>query len=113
MLVFVGSDSPWAVKVYHADGVVDAARIEFQDLPTYLVNRNPAFVLVCEAEFALVAVPADKVLPITKADEISSMTISECNSQGEACEIDGRDYRLLDLNRVLEDLDFTVCGLKD
>ena len=75
--------------------------------------HQPAFALVCEAEFGVVAVPADKIVCITKIGEISSMTMSECSSHGETCEIGGRDYRLLDLNRVLEDSDFTVCGLKD
>ena len=72
--------------------------------------HSPAFALVCEAEFGVVAVPAEKIVCITKAGEISSMTMSECSSHGETCEIGGRDYRLLDLNRVLEDSDFTVCG---
>lgn len=77
------------------------------------VNQQPAFTLVCEAEYGLVAVPTDKIVRITKAEEISSLTMSECNTQGKTCEINGRDYRLLDLNRALEDPDFTVCGLKD
>lgn len=77
-------------------------------------NKNqPAFTLVCEAEYGLVAIPADRIVRITNEAEISSVTLSGCNFQGETCNIDGRDYRLLDLNQVLDDSDFTVCGLKD
>lgn len=36
LLVFAGSDSPWAVRVDSVDGVFDTARFEFQDLPAYL-----------------------------------------------------------------------------
>ena len=36
LLVFAGSDSPWAVRVDQVDGVVDVARFEFHPLPTYL-----------------------------------------------------------------------------
>ena len=36
LLVFAGSDSPWAVRVDQVDGVVDAASFELHDLPTYL-----------------------------------------------------------------------------
>lgn len=74
---------------------------------------QPAFVLVCEAEYGLVAVPADKIVRITKNDEMRPEMTSGSDSQSETCEVSGRDYRLLDLNRVLEDPDFTVCGFKD
>ncbi len=76
-------------------------------------NHQPSFTLVCEAEFGLVAVPADKIVRITNEGEIGSETISGCNFQSETFEIDGRDYRLLDLNQVLDDSGFTICGLKD
>lgn len=76
-------------------------------------NRQPAFVLICEAEYGLVAVPADKIVRITKNEEIRPEIFSGSDSQSETCNISGHDYRLLDLNRVLEDPDFTVCGLKD
>ncbi len=36
LLVFAGSDSPWAVRVDQVDGVVDAVSFELHDLPTYL-----------------------------------------------------------------------------
>lgn len=36
LLVFSGSDSPWAVRVDQVDGVLDVARFEFHALPTYL-----------------------------------------------------------------------------
>ena len=72
--------------------------------------HQPAFAIVCEAEFGLVAVPAEKIVCITKAGELSSTTTSGGNPHGETCEVGGRNYRLLDLNRILEDSDFTVCG---
>jgi chemotaxis signal transduction protein len=74
------------------------------------VNRQPAFCLICEAEFGSVAIPADKIVRITEAGEVSSKIMSGCDSRDETCEIDDRDYRLLDLNQVLDDSDFTVCG---
>ena len=75
--------------------------------------QPPAFALVCEADFGLVAVPADRIVRITGTGEISPEIITGNDSQDEVCEIGGRDYRLLDLNRVLEDPDFSVCRLKD
>lgn len=36
LLVFAGSEGPWAVKVDRVSGVVDASRIKFRDLPGYL-----------------------------------------------------------------------------
>lgn len=74
------------------------------------VNRQPAFVLICEAEYGLVAIPADRIVRITKAGEVSSKIMSGCDSRDGTCDIDDRDYRLLDLNQVLDDSDFTVCG---
>jgi chemotaxis signal transduction protein len=38
LLVFAGSDNPWAVRVDHVDGVIDATHFEFQDLPAYLLH---------------------------------------------------------------------------
>lgn len=63
----------------------------------------PAFALVCEANFGLVAVPANRIVRITGSGEKSPEIISGNDSQNEVCEIGGRDYRLLDLNRLLED----------
>jgi hypothetical protein len=77
------------------------------------IDQRPAFALVCEAEYGLVAVPADRIVRITKTGEVCSSTISECDPQSGLCEIDGRGYHLLDLNRVLEDPDFKICGLKN
>ena len=74
------------------------------------INRQPAFALICEAEYGLVAIPADRIVRITKAGEVSSKIMSGCDSRDETCEIDDRDYRLLDLNQVLDDSGFTVCG---
>jgi chemotaxis signal transduction protein len=36
LLVFAGSDCPWAVSVDRVAGVVDAAQFEFRDLPSHL-----------------------------------------------------------------------------
>ena len=77
------------------------------------VGAGPAFTLVCEAEFGLVAVPADRMLRITKSGEVCVKSHPGCDTHDETCEIGGRDYRLLYLNRVMEDSPFTVCGLKD
>ena len=41
LLIFAGSDFPWAVKVDCIDGVIDAERFEFQDLPAYLFQDEP------------------------------------------------------------------------
>ena len=38
LLIFAGSVNPWAVRVDHVDGVINAAHFEFQDLPTYLLR---------------------------------------------------------------------------
>jgi len=42
LLVFSGADCPWAVKVDHVDGVVDAAHFKYQDVPTYLFRDEGA-----------------------------------------------------------------------
>ena len=86
---------------------------EHPEMPGDKKNLQPAFVLVCEAEFGMVGVPADRIVRITKTGEVDSEAISGCDSQEETCEISGRNYRLLDLNRVLADPDFTMCDLKD
>lgn len=75
------------------------------------VDLHPAFVIVCEAEFGLIGVPADRILRITKNDEVDSDNLSEFDTQHETCEIHNCEYRFLDLNRV-GDPDFTLCGLK-
>ena len=36
LLIFAGSDCPWAVRVDCVAGVVDVERFEFQELPAYL-----------------------------------------------------------------------------
>jgi hypothetical protein len=77
------------------------------------VSQAPGFVLICEAEFGLVAVPADRIVRITKTGEASYKTLSGCDSHDGTCEIGGRDYRFLDLNRVMEDSHFTICWLQD
>jgi len=74
------------------------------------VNRQPAFAIICEAEYGLVAIPADRIVRITKAGEVSSRVMPGCDSRDEKFEIGNHDYRLLDLNQVLDDSGFTVCG---
>lgn len=74
------------------------------------VNRQPAYALICEAEYGVVAIPADRIVRITEAGEVSSKIMSGCDSRDETCDIDDRGYRLLNLNQVLDDSDFTVCG---
>jgi hypothetical protein len=75
------------------------------------VDPLPAFVLVCEAEFGLIGVPADRIIRITKNEEVDSATHSGFNTHQETCQINNCEYRFLDLNRVVEDPDFTLCGL--
>ncbi len=72
----------------------------------------PAFVLVCEAEFGLIGVPADRIIRITKNEEIDFDAVSGLDSHQDTCQINNCEYRFLDLNRVVEDPDFTLCGLK-
>jgi chemotaxis signal transduction protein len=36
LLIFAGSDCPWAVRVNHVVGVFDVMHFEFQDLPAYM-----------------------------------------------------------------------------
>lgn len=70
------------------------------------VNSAPAFVLVCEAEFGLLGVPADRVVRITKIEEVDAEAMSGFDMHGGMCEISGSSYRLLDLNGIVEDPDF-------
>jgi hypothetical protein len=71
-----------------------------------------AFVLVSEAEFGLIGVPADRIIRITKNEEVDSDAIFGLDSHQDTCQINNCEYRFLDLNRVVEDPDFTLCGLK-
>jgi chemotaxis signal transduction protein len=73
-------------------------------------NLHPAFVLVCEAEFGLLGVPAEKIVRITKTGEIDSEIFSAGDFQDQVFEMSGRDFRLLDLNQIMEDPDFTITG---
>ena len=40
LLIFVGTDTPWAVRVDHVSGVVDLSCFEFQGLPDYLFAES-------------------------------------------------------------------------
>ena len=75
-----------------------------------ITNLAPAFTLVCEAEFGIVGIPADTIERITKIGEAGCEAISECNSQDEVYEISGREYRILDLNEIIEDPAFSIAG---
>lgn len=77
-----------------------------------VVDSLPAFVLVCEAEFGLIGVPADRIIRITKSEEVDFDAISGPDSHQDMCQNNNCEYRFLDLNRVVEDPDFTLCGLK-
>ena len=76
-------------------------------------EETAAFVIICEAEFGLVGLPADRIIEITKTDKVTA--------GGDATELSGShdnrniscDYRQLDLNAILEDPEFSMCGLKD
>ena len=72
----------------------------------------PAFILVCEAAFGLIGVPADRIIRITKNEEVDSDAMPRLDSHQDTCQINNCEYRFLDLNRVVEDPDFTLCGLK-
>jgi chemotaxis signal transduction protein len=74
------------------------------------INLHPGFVLVCEAEFGLLGVPAEKIVQITKTGEVDSGISSEGDSQDQVFGMGGRDFRLLDLNQIMEDPDFTITG---
>ena len=40
LLIFSGSDCPWAVKVDHVSGVIVKGRFELQTLPSYMFNKD-------------------------------------------------------------------------
>lgn len=71
------------------------------------------FVMLCNAGFGSIGVPADKMVRITKAGEFSTGGDAMGRSRRESYEINGCRYRLLDLNMILDDPDFSMCGLKD
>ena len=103
----------FAGGIVYQEQFVPLLTAEPPETPGGRKNLQPAFVLVCEAEYGVVGVPADRIVRITKTGEVDAKVMSGCDSREETCEISGCNYRLLDLNRVLEDPDFTVCGLKD
>lgn len=76
-------------------------------------NLQASFVIVCEAEFGLVGVPADRIIRLTKPEEVSLGGGSVGNTHSESYEINGCNYRQMDLNAILDDPDFSMCGLKD
>lgn len=93
--------------------VVPVLASEHPEAQEAKMNMAPAFTIVCEAEFGMIGVPADKIVRITKTGEVSADAISGCDSQNELCEVSGHKYRMLDLNRMLEEPAFTICGLRD
>lgn len=76
-------------------------------------KTQPGFVLVCEAEFGLLGLPADRIVRITNVGEIDPQTLRETDSVDQCFAMDGCDFHLLDLNQVMDDPDITVCRLKD
>ncbi len=63
LLIFAGADCPWAVRVDHVSGVVDAALFEFRDLPTHLFRdeRIPYQQVALHKGQLLVSVDARRV----------------------------------------------------
>lgn len=76
-------------------------------------SLQASFVIVCEAEFGLVGVPADRIMRITKAEEVGPGGDAMDGCHSESYEINGCNYRQLDLNAILDDPDFSMCRLKD
>ncbi len=76
-------------------------------------KTQPDFVLVCEAELGLLALPADRMVRITNVGEVDPEALQEGISEGRLFAMDGCDFRMLDLNQVMDDPEFTVCSLKD
>ena len=74
---------------------------------------DAAFVVVCEAEFGLVGIPADRIIEITKSDKVKAGEGAAGPSGSENNTNISCDYRQLDLNAILEDPEFSMCGLKD
>ena len=60
----------------------------------------------------MIGVPADRIIRITKNDEVAPDFVVGLDSPQEKCQINNCEYRFLDLNRVVEAPDFTLCGLK-
>ena len=103
--VFVGS------FIYHGQ-IVPLLRRSSSSKDQSL-SLQTSFVIVCEAEFGLVGVPADRIMRITKAEEVGPEGDAMGFCHGESFEINGCNYRQLDLNAILGDPDFSMCGLKD
>lgn len=76
-------------------------------------GQDAAFVLVCEAEFGLLGIPADRIIRITKSAGQTPGEDTARMSGNEENDINNCEYRQLDLNQVLEDPDFSIPGLKD
>ena len=52
-----------------------------------LVAPLPAFILVCEGELGLMGVPADRIIRITKNDEVAPDFVVGLDSPQEKCQI--------------------------
>jgi hypothetical protein len=50
---------------------------------------------------------------ITNVGEVDPEALQEGISEGRLFAMDGCDFRMLDLNQVMDDPEFTVCSLKD
>ena len=75
--------------------------------------EDAAFVVVCEAEFGLVGIPADRIVEITKSDKVNAGEGATRSSGSENNINISCDYRQLDLNAILDNPEFSMCGLKD
>lgn len=60
------------------------------------------FVLVCEAPFGLVGIPAERIERITSVGEIDNHEVSGQGCPVETIKINGLDYCLYNLNHLLE-----------
>lgn len=75
-------------------------------------SLTAAFVIVCEAEFGLVGVPADRIIRITHPEEARLETLDEGVCGDRVCKVNDINYRLLDLNQIVEDDSFAICRLE-
>ncbi len=106
LLVFTGADC-----IYQRQ-LVPLLKERIPETEEEFSGPLPAFVLEGKAEFGLIGVSADRIIRITKNEEVDSKAVSGLDSHQETCQINNCEYRFLDLNCVVEGSDFTLCGLK-
>ena len=68
--------------------------------------EQPPIVLICDAEFGRVGIPADKVERITAPEESATPIEAEAaaanGASEEMCRVSGQAYRLLNVNHLIE-----------